>query len=85
MIRVLRACPDQALRPAAADHRLNTGGPLPSATPKRLRPTPRLAARSIRGSAPVGRIVARFGPYFSGVDPEYDWYTDRDSDGKVCE
>jgi hypothetical protein len=29
--------------------------------------------------------VARFGPYFSGVDPEYDWYTDRDSDGKVCE
>jgi hypothetical protein len=26
-----------------------------------------------------------YGPYYSGQDPEYDWYTDRDSDGVVCE
>ena len=26
-----------------------------------------------------------YGPYVSGVDPEYDWYTDRDNDGRVCE
>jgi len=26
-----------------------------------------------------------YGPYFSGFDPEYDWYIDADSDGKVCE
>jgi hypothetical protein len=25
------------------------------------------------------------GPYISGVDPEYEWYTDRDKDGMVCE
>ena len=26
-----------------------------------------------------------FGPYQSGVDPEYGWYQDRDKDGLVCE
>lgn len=26
-----------------------------------------------------------YGPYTSGVDPEYDWYDDRDDDGVVCE
>jgi hypothetical protein len=26
-----------------------------------------------------------FGPYFSGIDIEYRWYVDRDSDGVVCE
>jgi S1-C subfamily serine protease len=26
-----------------------------------------------------------YGPYYSGFDPEYDWYIDADSDGVVCE
>ena len=26
-----------------------------------------------------------YGPYFIALDPEYDWYIDADSDGKVCE
>jgi len=26
-----------------------------------------------------------YGPYIIGVDPEYDWYRDADSDGIVCE
>jgi hypothetical protein len=26
-----------------------------------------------------------YGPYHQGVDPEYDWYRDADSDGIVCE
>jgi hypothetical protein len=26
-----------------------------------------------------------FGPYRQGVDPEYEWYRDRDHDGLVCE
>jgi hypothetical protein len=26
-----------------------------------------------------------YGPYRTGVDPEYGWYTDRDGDGTVCE
>ena len=28
---------------------------------------------------------AGYGPYYQGVDPEYDWYTDADGDGIVCE
>jgi Excalibur calcium-binding domain len=28
---------------------------------------------------------AGYGPYREGVDPEYDWYDDRDDDGIVCE
>ena len=30
-------------------------------------------------------IANGYGPYQSGVDPEYGWYTDRDKDGLVCE
>ncbi|MGI5162187.1 thermonuclease family protein [Microbispora sp. CA-102843] len=30
-------------------------------------------------------IAHGYGPYYRGTDPEYDWYIDRDSDGKVCE
>ena len=26
-----------------------------------------------------------YGPYTRGIDPEYDWYQDRDHDGLVCE
>ena len=26
-----------------------------------------------------------YGPYYIGIDPEYHWYRDADSDGKVCE
>ncbi|BBH66459.1 hypothetical protein ACTI_31440 [Actinoplanes sp. OR16] len=29
--------------------------------------------------------AAGYGPYEEGVDPEYDWYRDRDGDGMVCE
>jgi uncharacterized membrane protein YccC len=28
---------------------------------------------------------AGYGPYLRGIDPEYDWYDDRDNDGLVCE
>jgi hypothetical protein len=30
-------------------------------------------------------IANGYGPYYDGVDPEYDWYIDRDGDGVVCE
>jgi len=29
--------------------------------------------------------AAGYGPYHRGKDAEYDWYTDRDGDGIVCE
>lgn len=30
-------------------------------------------------------IAAGYGPYRKGIDPEYEWYTDGDGDGTVCE
>lgn len=30
-------------------------------------------------------IGAGYGPYYAGIDPEYEWYFDRDGDGIVCE
>jgi hypothetical protein len=30
-------------------------------------------------------IAHGYGPYYRGVDPEYTWYRDADSDGIVCE
>jgi Excalibur calcium-binding domain len=30
-------------------------------------------------------IAAGYGPYRRGLDPEYGWYRDNDSDGDVCE
>lgn len=30
-------------------------------------------------------IYSGYGPYRAGIDPEYDWYRDRDGDGMVCE
>lgn len=30
-------------------------------------------------------IANGYGPYYYGVDPEYNWYIDRDKDGIVCE
>lgn len=30
-------------------------------------------------------IAHGYGPYVAGVNPEYDWYRDADSDGVVCE
>jgi hypothetical protein len=29
--------------------------------------------------------AAGYGPYYQGLDPEYDWYRDGDNDGIVCE
>lgn len=29
--------------------------------------------------------AAGYGTYIRGLDPEYDWYEDRDNDGLVCE
>ena len=29
--------------------------------------------------------AAGYGPYLRGIDPEYSWYRDGDSDGIVCE
>jgi hypothetical protein len=90
MVRVLRACPGQALpapgpQPTIAS---NTGGPAPGSSPT---PKPAATKPSSRGSLDPRfgtcreAIAAGYGDYVRGVDPEYSWYTDRDKDGIVCE
>lgn len=51
------------------------------------RPRSRSSPRDwTHGSAPVkAAIAAGYGHYTRGVDPEYNWYQDRDSDGIDCE
>jgi hypothetical protein len=56
--------------------------PAPAVPPP---PAPQRAATDPRFSTCAEAKAAGFGPYRSGVDPEYDWYRDQDSDGVVCE
>jgi hypothetical protein len=85
MARVLQGCPRQGLVKAAPVPLW--GGP-EAATPPSA-PAPTRAAASGR-TDPRFRTcreanAAGYGPYRSGVDPEYAWYQDRDHDGVVCE
>jgi hypothetical protein len=95
--RVLATCPGQRLPTAAASVPL--GGRTGAATPApTTRPTPAATTRPAPAPAshPAPALDPRFGtcgaanaggygPYRSGVDPEYSWYRDRDHDGVVCE
>ena len=56
--------------------------PKPTRTTKKSTPAPTIDARYPTCAA-ANR--AGLGPYVRGVDPEYDWYDDRDGDGVVCE
>jgi hypothetical protein len=94
--RVLTSCAAQRLPVVAATVPLGGGRSAPAAprpvstgtgAPPASAPAPRPAA-----TAPDPRFAscaaageAGYGPYRSGVDPEYDWYRDRDHDGVVCE
>jgi hypothetical protein len=53
-------------------------------------------AHSLADASPSGALDPQFGtcteavghgygPYVEGEDPEYEWYDDRDRDGRVCE
>jgi Excalibur calcium-binding domain len=59
------------------------------ATPKQPSPTVQTTTNASSADPRFGTCAqakaAGFGPYRSGVDPEYDWYRDQDSDGIVCE
>jgi hypothetical protein len=61
--------------------------PVPTSPPG---PTPSPSPTSSSGLDPrfdycYHAIAAGYGPYYRGADPEYDWYTDADNDGVVCE
>jgi hypothetical protein len=88
MVRVLQTCPAQGL-PTGGVIRL--GGGRVQATA----PTPVNTSTQPTGGSPGAidprfgtcreAIAAGYGPYRRGIDPEYAWYRDGDSDGIVCE
>lgn len=59
-------------------------GPTPTPTPTPTA-TPTATATDPRFRTCGEANAAGYGPYRKGVDPEYDWYQDRDGDGLVCE
>jgi hypothetical protein len=86
--RVLTTCPAQRL-PAAKAFRLGGGTVQAVASPA---PSPEPATQpstSTRTDPRFGTCREAkshgYGPYYSGRDPEYAWYQDRDQDGIVCE
>jgi len=86
MVRVLTACPGQSL-PRSAAIPLGGGREQVASTPT-VTTTPKPAttgATDPRFGTCREAIAAGYGPYRRGVDPEYDWYQDRDHDGVVCE
>ncbi len=78
--------------PAAPVTTAPTHRPSPRPTP---RPTVEPTSPAPAPAQPAGldprfgtckaAIAAGYGPYTRGVDPEYDWYQDRDHDGIDCE
>lgn len=68
-----------------------TSSPKPTRKAK-PRPTPKPTPRKTRAPSTDPRFdtcteakANGYGHYREGVDPEYDWYEDRDNDGVVCE
>ncbi|GIH93550.1 thermonuclease family protein [Planobispora siamensis] len=89
-IAIMRAEQDKARKERLRiwSGRCGTGGtPAPTPTPTPEPTTPggpdRDLDRRYRTCAEANS--AGLGPYRKGVDPEYDWYQDRDGDGVVCE
>ena len=86
--RVLARCPGQKL-PVATAFRLGGGtvavAPAPSTTTKTSAPQPPASGTDPRFGTCKEAKSYGYGPYQRGVDPEYAWYRDADSDGLVCE
>jgi micrococcal nuclease len=88
-IRVIRAEEAKAKRERLRiwSGRCDAGGGAPEPTPE---PSPTKTGSPRGGDDPRYRTCAEanangYGPYRKGVDPEYEWYQDRDGDGIVCE
>ncbi len=99
--RVLASCPGQALpteagsTPPAPDGatRVAPGAPARTAAPEATPTTTTIATAAPVPAAGLdpryptcgAAEAAGYGPYRRGVDPEYAWYRDGDSDGTDCE
>ena len=86
IVRILQTCPTQKL-PTSKAIPLG-GGTVKTVTPTTApKPQPTKTSSSVdpRFDTCKAAKAAGYGPYYSGKDPEYDWYRDADSDGIVCE
>ncbi|AGF71101.1 hypothetical protein A605_00425 [Corynebacterium halotolerans YIM 70093 = DSM 44683] len=64
--------------------------PAPAPVTEAPAPAPQIEVPQSAGTDPQfgsckAAKAAGFGPYVSGVDPEYNWYRDGDNDGTNCE
>lgn len=90
--RILASCPPMMmLPPVASADGIDAGGVRPAPAAPAAPATPVAPAPATSGGLdPRFRTcgdanAAGFGPYVRGIDPEYDWYIDRDRDGRACE
>jgi hypothetical protein len=63
----------------------STTAPTTTPTAAPTTPTPTSTPLDPRFPTCKAAKAAGYGPYYRGVDPEYYWYRDADSDGIVCE
>lgn len=93
MRRVLAGCPNQPVAPnPGAPTRVtnNITDPGAPSTTGAIKHTTGGRNRSSDGTDPRFDYCYQaqdhgYGPYYTGKDPEYAWYTDADHDGIVCE
>jgi hypothetical protein len=94
MAQVLSGCPDQELPTedtAARAYEIETRSTQsPTPAPEETytsdpEPQPTTAETDPRFSSCAKAKAAGYGPYISGVDPEFAWYRDGDGDGTTCE
>jgi hypothetical protein len=83
LLRVLRSCPRSMVLPSLANRRTDPNA-VPS-PPVEQQPGSEGSALDPRFDTCGAANAAGFGPYQRGVDPEYEWYIDRDRDGVACE
>ena len=91
MMRVLTTCPDQAVPVPGPQPTMAVGPAARESTTPPVDAPPATSAPELSGALDPDFGTCRaaksagFGPYASGVDPEYAYYRDADHDGTVCE
>lgn len=89
--RAVRRAVTQAVSKARAQERAKTAAAVAAArTEAAQQPATAPVANAPAGTDPhfsycYEVVAAGYGPYYEGQDPEYNWYTDADNDGSVCE
>ena len=82
LTKVLGRCPRLMTVPGLADREVDASADRPATTER----APASGGSTDPRFDTCGAAnAAGYGPYVAGRDPEYDWYVDRDGDGRACE